>query len=112
MISWLLMADSETIDPYALRVPEDVAADLGARARALRLERGWKQTTLARRSGVSLGSLRRFESTGQVSLKNLLALAFALHRLDEFDQLLQPPPFRSLSELEERRKPERKRGSR
>ena len=69
------------------------------------------QTTLAERSGVSLASLRRFEESGRISLESLLDLAFALHRLDDFESLLKPPPARSIAELEEAEKrPERKRG--
>lgn len=83
-----------------LTTPEQVARDLAEKLRKLRLNRSWKQTTLAERSGVSLGSLRRFESTGKVSLQNLLKLAFTLHRLDDFDNVLRPPPARSIAELE------------
>jgi len=75
------------------------------------LAKGWKQATLAERSGVSLGSLRRFESTGQVSLQHLLRLAFSLYRLDDFEALLQPPRASSIAELEAMEKqPERRRG--
>ena len=97
---------------YSLRTPEKVVADLAARARALRLTKGWKQTTLARRSGVSLASLRRFEESGRVSLQNLLKLAFALNRLDDFDALFHKPRASSLAELEagEESEPKRKRG--
>jgi transcriptional regulator with XRE-family HTH domain len=99
------------MDGFSLAMPEKVGKTLAARVKALRLARGWKQITLARRSGVSLGSLRRFEESGRVSLQNLLELAFALHRLDDFDALLQPPPASSLAELEAAEKrPERKRG--
>ena len=84
---------------------------LAARARELRLALGWRQVTLAERSGVSLASLRRFEESGQVSLRSLLKLAFALNRLDDFDALLQPPPAASVAELEAReKKPTRQRG--
>lgn len=96
---------------YSLRTPEKVAAGLAARARELRLAKGWKQTTLARRSGVSLASLRRFEESGRVSLQNLLKLAFALNRLDDFDALFHKPRASSLAELEAGAKePTRKRG--
>lgn len=64
---------------------------LAARIKELRLSKGWKQVTLAQRSGVSLASLRRFEESGRVSLQNLLKLTFALNRLDDFDQLFQKP---------------------
>jgi transcriptional regulator with XRE-family HTH domain len=73
--------------------------EVAAQAKALRLARGWKQITLAERSGVSLASLRRFEDSGKVSLQSLLNLAFALNRLEDFEALLQPPPASSIAEL-------------
>ncbi len=85
---------------YSLHTPEQVSVTLAERIRELRLARGWRQVTLAERSGVSLGSLRRFETSGRVSLQNLLKLAFALGRLDDFDALFQAPPASSLAELE------------
>ncbi len=85
---------------YSLRTPEQVSLSLASRAKALRLAQGWRQVTLAQRSGVSLASLRRFEESGKVSLQNLLKLAFALNRLDDFDALLQRPRAASLAELE------------
>jgi len=99
------------MDGFSLETPEQVGRKLAARVKALRLARGWKQITLAERSGVSLASLRRFEESGRVSLQSLLDLAFALNRLDDFDALLQPSRAASLAELEAAEKrPVRKRG--
>jgi predicted GNAT superfamily acetyltransferase len=84
----------------SLQTPEQAAAALAGWARNHRLARNWKQVTLARRSGVSLSSLQRFEETGRVSLQNLLKIAFALDRLGDFDSLLQQPVASSLGELE------------
>jgi len=96
---------------YSLETPEQVSKKLAARAKALRLARGWKQSTLAERSGVSLASLRRFEDSGRISLESLLDLAFALNRLDDFDVLFQPPRAASIAELERaEQRPTRKRG--
>lgn len=96
---------------FSLHTPEELSKTLAARVKALRLAKGWKQATLAERSGVSLGSLRRFESTGQVSLQHLLQLAFALNRLDDFAALLRAPRASSLAELEAAEKqPGRRRG--
>ena len=101
------------MDTFSLHTAPQVRKSLAARVRALRLARGWKQTTLAERSGVSLASLRRFEGSGKVSLESLLKLAFALDRLDDFDALLRPPPASSLAEIEAAEKrPVRKRGRR
>ena len=47
----------------------------------------YSQAEMAQRSGVSLGSLKRFEATGQISLESLLMLANVFHRLDEFSNV-------------------------
>jgi len=102
--------------PLSLSVPQDVLQQLATRVRALRLERSWKQSTLAKRSGVSLPTVQRYEQTGRTSVENLLRLCHALGRLDEFNDLLEPAPASSLAELEmrerQREQSGRKRGTR
>jgi HTH-type transcriptional regulator/antitoxin HipB len=96
---------------FSLEIPENVSTKLAVRIRDLRLARGWKQVTLAQRSGVSLASLRRFEESGKISLQSLLDIAFTLDRWDDFDTLFQPPLASSIAELEARdKRPQRKRG--
>ena len=99
--------------PLQLYTPEEVGGQLAQRARDLRLLAGWKQATLAARSGVTLASLKRFERTGKVSLESLLRICHALGRLEDLQQVLQPPAARSLAELEARAsKPLPRRGRR
>ena len=86
----------------SLVTPSEVARSLADRARALRLADRWARDTLANRAGVSSASLKRFERTGKGSLELLLKVAHALGRLDEFGRLLDPPPARSIAELERR----------
>lgn len=96
---------------FSLTTPEEIRRRLADRVRALRLARGWKQRTLAERSGVSLASLRRFESSGRIALEGLLRIAFALDRLDDLETVLQPPRATSIAELEAAEKrPTRQRG--
>lgn len=104
------MPDSKPI----LTGPADVARVLADRSKALRLARGWTQATLAYRAGVTTASYRRFEITGKASLELALKVAHALGRLDEFADLLTPPPASSIDELAARSgsKPKRKRGVR
>jgi len=83
-----------------LRTPAEVAAELGRRIRVLRLARNWRLVTLSERAGVGMATLQRFETTGRITLENLLKLAEALGRLDELDSLFRPPPARSLDQLE------------
>ena len=85
---------------------------LADRIREARVGLGWKQATLAERAGVALPTLRRFEQTGEVSLKHLMRICHALGRLHEFEKLLRPPPAATMADLEANRAPRRKRGSR
>jgi HTH-type transcriptional regulator / antitoxin HipB len=87
------------VDP--LRTPTEVALELAARVRTLRLARNWKRDTLAARAGVTSASLKRFERTGQISLESFLKLCDTLERLDELDRVLRPPAARSMKELEQ-----------
>jgi transcriptional regulator with XRE-family HTH domain len=70
--------------------PYDFLQEIALRHKALRKQAGFSQSELAKRSGVSLGSLKRFELTGQISLESLLQLADVLNRLNDFDTILQP----------------------
>lgn len=49
-----------------------------------RLSFDLSQEGLSKKSGVSLGSLKRFETTGQISLESLLKLSVILDCLDDF----------------------------
>jgi transcriptional regulator with XRE-family HTH domain len=70
--------------------PFDFLREIAARHQALRKQAGFSQSELAQRSGVSLGSLKRFERTGQISLESLLQLTDVLNRLNDFETILQP----------------------
>ena len=56
----------------------------------LRKQKKITQKDLAKRSGVSLGSIKRFESSGLISLSSLLKITLILGRLDDFKNLLIP----------------------
>ncbi len=76
---------------YSLEpTPSEVSKALAERHRTLRKQLKMSQEEMAERSGVSLGSLKRFENTGKISLDSLLKLIHLLGRLNEFDNLLLP----------------------
>ena len=82
-----------------LFTPQEMQAQLAHRVKILRLTAGYKRTTLAQRAGVSKSSLKRFENSGEISLKNFLRLGHALGRLQEFASLFQPLEAETLGEL-------------
>jgi hypothetical protein len=55
--------------------PKEVALEIAKRAREKRLSLNLSQKTLAERSGVSLGSLKKFEQRGKISLESLLQMS-------------------------------------
>ncbi len=70
-----------------MKSPNEMAKDIANRAKAKRLSFNFSQQTLSKRSGVSYGSLKKFEQTGQVSLESLLKIALALDEFEKFDYL-------------------------
>jgi len=70
--------------------PADWMLEMAKRHKMLRKQAGFTQSELARRSGVSLGSLKRFETSGQISIQSLFLLIDVLGRLDDFDTILKP----------------------
>ena len=48
------------------------------------------QEGVAKRSGVSLGSIKRFENTTEISLRSLLKITLVLECLDDFTTIAEP----------------------
>ncbi len=93
--------------------PHEVMVRIAASAREKRLFLNFTQQSLAGRSGVSLGVLKKFERTGEIAFYSLLKIAFALDSLAEFMALFQaksPESYSTLNELLKQKK--RKRGRR
>jgi transcriptional regulator with XRE-family HTH domain len=67
----------------------DAMETIRKQERRKRKEQHYSQKELARRSGVSLGSLQRFEQTGEISLRSLLNLAMVLDCLEDFVHLFE-----------------------
>jgi transcriptional regulator with XRE-family HTH domain len=75
---------------YSLKpTPYEVSKELAQRHRNLRKQLKMSQEEMAQRSGVSLGSLKRFENTGKISLESLLKLMHLLGHLGDFDNVLK-----------------------
>lgn len=64
-----------------------------------RKELGISQKKLSTRSGVSYASIRRFESTGEISFSSLIKLANAIDCLNDFEALFKNTKISSLKEL-------------
>lgn len=73
--------------------------EIAARLVRLRKRKKISQKELACKSGVSLGSLKRFEQQGEISLQSLTKLAIALNVEEELESLFGEVPFGSIEEV-------------
>lgn len=65
----------------------------------LRKRKKLTQKKLSAKAGVSLGSLKRFEQSGEISLQSLTKLAIALEVEGELEALFNDVPFESIEEV-------------
>ena len=82
-----------------MKTPKDVNNDIVKRMRARRKEKKLTQVELSRLAGVSLGSLKRFEQTGNISLNSLIKIAFVLDCQEDFDSLFAKKGYSSFRRL-------------
>lgn len=92
--------------------PNDVAMKISARVKARRLELNLTQEGLASRAGLKFATYRRFEQVGEISLRGLLQIAFALNALPDFEMLFAQKQYQSLDEVLNEQVVTRKRGKR
>ena len=81
------------------KLPSDILKSTAQNVAELRKEMDWTQKDLADKSGVSYGSIKRFERLGKISFESLLRIAEAFSRLEEFETLLLPKDNKRLMKL-------------
>ncbi len=93
------------------KTPDLLMSGIAQRVKQRRLEKGWTQKMLAAKAGLSLPSYRRFESSGEISVRSLVMLAFALDMTDEFETLFSSKSYQSIDDiLKAEQTKQRKRG--
>ncbi|MDO4164999.1 MAG: helix-turn-helix transcriptional regulator [Bacteroides sp.] len=93
-----------------MATPAEVSLQIAARVKARRLELNLTQEGLAARAGLKFATYRRFEQTGEISLRGLLQIAFALNALSDFDALFGQRQYQSLDDVLNEQTVTRKRG--
>ena len=77
----------------------EINNDIAQKIVRLRKRKKITQKQLAARSGVSLGSLKRFEQSAEISLQSLTKIAIALDVENELEGLFDNVPFASIEEI-------------
>lgn len=82
-----------------LKTPYEIQQDISKHAKQHRKSLKLTQSVLANRSGVSLGSVKRFEQTGEISLSSLLKIAMVLDCLSDFENIFVKHEYSSIEEV-------------
>ena len=79
--------------------PSAIILALAERVKQRRLELNWTQKLLASKAGLPIATYRRFERTGEVSLRGLVMLSAALDCKDDFDALFTDNKYQSIDDV-------------
>ena len=84
---------------FLQKTPGEIQTLIAGRIRMIRRRRKISQKKLSELSGVSLGSLKRFEQSGEVSFLSLIKIAAALGLNKELEHLFEDVPTLSIEEI-------------
>ena len=87
------------MEGFIWETAKELDLKLAQRVRNIRKRRSISQEKMASMSGVSYGSVKRFESTGQISLLSLTKIAMALDIADEIRNIFSQVPYRDIKEV-------------
>ena len=87
------------MENFIWETAEELDQKLAQRVRNIRKRRSISQEKLASMSGVSYGSIKRFETSGQISLISLTKIAMALDIADDIRNLFMTVPYRDIQEV-------------
>ncbi|MBQ9699594.1 MAG: helix-turn-helix transcriptional regulator [Lachnospiraceae bacterium] len=84
---------------FLQKTPKEMSSAIAERVRKIRKRKKISQAELSRRSGVSFGSVKRFEQSGEISLASLIKIAIALDISNELEQLFDDVTPQSIEEI-------------
>lgn len=87
------------MEHFQWETAEEMDKKVAERIARIRKRRKISQKELSEKSGVSFGSVKRFETTGQISLISLTKLAIALGCGNEITELFSDVPYRNIEEV-------------
>lgn len=85
----------------SLHTPNDIQVELARFVRARRKALKWTRDALAERSTVPAPTIKRFELTGEISLRQLLLLWQCVDDLERLTALCKTPVLKKPTSIEE-----------
>lgn len=81
------------------KTPNEIAKSLADKIKEHRKKLKISQEVLAQKSGVSLGSIKRFETKYEISLQSFIKIAIALDLDNDLENLFTQKTYNSISEV-------------
>ena len=81
------------------KTPNEIAKSLVEKIKQQRKKLKISQSILAQKSGVSLGSIKRFETKYEISLQSFIKIAIALDLDSDFEKLFSNKTYTSIDEV-------------
>lgn len=104
------MMNNDNIISLDFKGPQDYLKEIADRVKTRRLEMNLTQEGLANRAGMKLPTYRKFERTGEISLKSLLSIAWVMDNLEDFNHLFSGRKYENFEEAINPKSRTKKRG--
>lgn len=100
------------IDAIIGNTPDSILQGIAGKVKERRLEKNLTQKAFAARAGIGYDAYRKFENSGEITLRGLVLCAIALDDTEGFFELFTRKSYQSVDEiLNEKKKKKRQRGT-
>ena len=87
------------MEKFQWKTIDEILIDLAKRVKNIRKRKSLTQIELSRISGVSYGTIKRFETTGEISLNALTKISLSLDCVNEIENLFSNVEYKSIEEV-------------
>lgn len=91
--------ENNEMQRYIWETPEEITKVVATHTKVLRKRLKISRQKLSEMSGVSYGSIKRFEETGNISLLSLTKVAMALDASEDIKNIFSDVPYKSIQEV-------------
>ncbi len=96
------------LDTIINKSPDKIIQNIAYSVKERRLELNLTQKSFCKRTGVGYDAYRKFETTGEITLKNLILCAIALDDTESFETLFSKKNYQSIDEILQQKEPKKR----
>lgn len=89
------------LENYLHDNPDEISMEIANDFRRRRIEKNLTREDIAKKSGVAISNITRFEQKGLISLKNLISIAMVMEYTSEMRHLFASPKYSTMEELQQ-----------